>query len=89
MLFRVLIWDVIVSIVINLSSPVAKLLHHDVASPAHGSYLGKYSIYFHAFLLTLSSKFQIIVPHGEPVTLDSFVAWRERYEAELALERAK
>ncbi|KAG2328545.1 hypothetical protein Bca52824_011273 [Brassica carinata] len=26
---------------------------------------------------------------GEPVTLETFVAWRERYEAELALERAK
>ncbi|XP_042468188.1 RWD domain-containing protein 1-like [Zingiber officinale] len=36
-----------------------------------------------------ASKDEIIVPHGEPVTLDSFVAWRERYEAELALERAK
>ncbi|KAG2292093.1 hypothetical protein Bca52824_038762 [Brassica carinata] len=31
----------------------------------------------------------VIVPHGEPVTLETFVAWRERYEAELALERAK
>lgn len=33
--------------------------------------------------------FQIIVPHGEPVTVDTFLAWRERFEAELALERAK
>ena len=32
---------------------------------------------------------QVIIPHGEPVTLETFVAWRERYEAELALERAK
>ncbi|CAN6827530.1 unnamed protein product, partial [Brassica oleracea] len=32
---------------------------------------------------------EVIVPHGEPVTLETFVAWRERYEAELALERAK
>lgn len=32
---------------------------------------------------------QIIVPHGEPVTIDTFMAWRERFEAELALERAK
>ncbi|KAE8699444.1 anoctamin-7-like [Hibiscus syriacus] len=33
--------------------------------------------------------FQVIVPHGEPVTIDTFSAWRERFEAELALERAK
>nr|VDC71130.1 unnamed protein product [Brassica rapa] len=32
---------------------------------------------------------EVIIPHGEPVTLETFVAWRERYEAELALERAK
>ncbi|XP_010545629.1 PREDICTED: RWD domain-containing protein 1 [Tarenaya hassleriana] len=32
---------------------------------------------------------EVIVPHGEPVTVDTFLAWRERYEAELALERAK
>jgi hypothetical protein len=32
---------------------------------------------------------EVIVPHGEPVTLETFLAWRERYEAELALERAK
>ncbi|PWA34757.1 ubiquitin-conjugating enzyme family protein [Artemisia annua] len=31
----------------------------------------------------------VIVPHGEPVTIDTFLAWRDRYEAELALERAK
>ncbi|CAL9775612.1 uncharacterized protein LOC135645226 [Musa acuminata AAA Group] len=34
-------------------------------------------------------KDEIIVPHGEPVTVESFVSWRERFEAELALERAK
>ncbi|KAI3463284.1 hypothetical protein Pfo_019947 [Paulownia fortunei] len=31
----------------------------------------------------------IIVPYGEPVTNDTFLAWHERFEAELALERAK
>ncbi|XAR49960.1 hypothetical protein NMG60_11004149 [Bertholletia excelsa] len=36
-----------------------------------------------------SAKDDIIVPHGEPVTVDTFLAWRERFEAELALERAK
>ncbi|XWS20184.1 hypothetical protein CRYUN_Cryun31cG0078200 [Craigia yunnanensis] len=35
------------------------------------------------------SFFQVIVPHGEPVTVDTFLVWRERFEAELALERAK
>ncbi|KAH6830741.1 peptidase M20/M25/M40 family protein [Perilla frutescens var. hirtella] len=35
------------------------------------------------------AKDEIIIPHGEPVTVDSFLAWRERFEAELALERAK
>ncbi|KAK1312212.1 hypothetical protein QJS10_CPA07g00906 [Acorus calamus] len=35
------------------------------------------------------SKEDIIIPHGEPVTVESFIAWRERFEAELALERAK
>ncbi|KAL3511712.1 hypothetical protein ACH5RR_024429 [Cinchona calisaya] len=35
------------------------------------------------------TKDEIIVPHGEPVTIDTFLAWRERFEAELALERAK
>ncbi|KAI5651206.1 hypothetical protein M9H77_37211 [Catharanthus roseus] len=35
------------------------------------------------------AKDEIIVPHGEPVTADTFMAWRERFEAELALERAK
>ncbi|KAL8118705.1 uncharacterized protein LOC141723915 isoform X1 [Apium graveolens] len=35
------------------------------------------------------AKDEIIVPHGEPVTVDTFLAWRERFEAELALERAK
>ena len=39
--------------------------------------------------LSLNFLIQVIVPHGEPVTLETFVAWRERYEAELALERAK
>ncbi|KAA8540309.1 hypothetical protein F0562_024128 [Nyssa sinensis] len=34
-------------------------------------------------------KDDIIVPHGEPVTVDTFLAWRERFEAELALEKAK
>ncbi|XP_010262224.1 PREDICTED: RWD domain-containing protein 1 isoform X2 [Nelumbo nucifera] len=36
-----------------------------------------------------TAKDDIIVPHGEPVTVDTFLAWRERFEAELALERAK
>lgn len=36
-----------------------------------------------------AAKEDIIIPHGEPVTVDTFLAWRERYEAELALERAK
>ncbi|PKA61247.1 hypothetical protein AXF42_Ash006144 [Apostasia shenzhenica] len=36
-----------------------------------------------------SAKDEIVVPHGEPVTFDTFLAWRERFEAELALERAK
>ncbi|GAB2293412.1 hypothetical protein Dimus_027613 [Dionaea muscipula] len=35
------------------------------------------------------AKEDIIVPHGEPVTVETFTAWRERFEAELALERAK
>ncbi|MBA0817677.1 hypothetical protein Gohar_027809, partial [Gossypium harknessii] len=30
----------------------------------------------------------VIVPHGEPVTVDTFSQWRERFEAELELERA-
>lgn len=34
-------------------------------------------------------KDEVIVPHGEPVTVETFLAWRERFEAELALERAK
>ncbi|KAG0576046.1 hypothetical protein KC19_5G050800 [Ceratodon purpureus] len=34
-------------------------------------------------------KEQVVEPHGEVVTVDSFVAWRDRYEAEIALERAK
>lgn len=36
-----------------------------------------------------AAKNDIIVPHGEPVTVETFMAWRERFEAELALERAK
>ncbi|XP_068651928.1 uncharacterized protein [Aristolochia californica] len=36
-----------------------------------------------------AEKDEVIVPHGEPVTVDTFLAWRERFEAELALERAK
>nr|KJB18561.1 hypothetical protein B456_003G060200 [Gossypium raimondii] len=36
-----------------------------------------------------STKDEVIIPHGEPVTVDTFLAWRERFEAELALERAK
>ncbi|XP_024448016.1 uncharacterized protein LOC7470594 isoform X3 [Populus trichocarpa] len=32
---------------------------------------------------------EVIVPHGEPVTVETFLAWREIFEAELALERAK
>ncbi|KAF5745192.1 RWD domain-containing protein 1 [Tripterygium wilfordii] len=35
------------------------------------------------------AKDDVIIPHGEPVTVDTFMAWRERFEAELALERAK
>lgn len=44
---------------------------------------------FYLKLLDVDSLFQVIVPHGEPVTVDTFLAWRERFEAELALERAK
>ncbi|KVH92984.1 RWD domain-containing protein, partial [Cynara cardunculus var. scolymus] len=36
-----------------------------------------------------ASDLAITVPHGEPVTVETFLAWRERFEAELALERAK
>ncbi|KAL8458449.1 hypothetical protein ACS0TY_036095 [Phlomoides rotata] len=36
-----------------------------------------------------AAKDEIIVPHGEPVTVETFLAWREKFEAELALERAK
>lgn len=35
------------------------------------------------------TKDDIIIPHGEPVTVETFFAWRERFEAELALQRAK
>ncbi|XP_020098790.1 RWD domain-containing protein 1 isoform X2 [Ananas comosus] len=38
---------------------------------------------------TDTAKDDVIIPHGEPVTVESFIAWRERFEAELALERAK
>nr|GEX33211.1 RWD domain-containing protein 1-like isoform X1 [Tanacetum cinerariifolium] len=36
-----------------------------------------------------ADKDEITVPHGEPVTVETFLAWRERFEAEMALERAK
>lgn len=36
-----------------------------------------------------ADKDEITEPHGEPVTVETFLAWRERFEAELALERAK
>ncbi|KAL5062789.1 hypothetical protein RYX36_024526 [Vicia faba] len=36
-----------------------------------------------------AAKEDIVIPHGEPVTVETFLAWRERFEAELALERAK
>ncbi|GAU27386.1 hypothetical protein TSUD_356210 [Trifolium subterraneum] len=36
-----------------------------------------------------AAKEDIVIPHGEAVTVESFLAWRERFEAELALERAK
>ncbi|KAH8520867.1 hypothetical protein Peur_039655 [Populus x canadensis] len=36
-----------------------------------------------------AAKDDVIVPHGEPVTVETFLAWREIFEAELALERAK
>ncbi|KAF4362085.1 hypothetical protein CsatB_012262 [Cannabis sativa] len=36
-----------------------------------------------------ATKDDVIIPHGEPVTVETFLAWRERFEAELALERAK
>ncbi|KAK6795948.1 hypothetical protein RDI58_009403 [Solanum bulbocastanum] len=36
-----------------------------------------------------AKKEEVIVPHGEAVTIETFLAWRERFEAELALERAK
>lgn len=36
-----------------------------------------------------ADKDEIIVPRGEPVTVETFLAWREKFEAELALERAK
>ncbi|CAN1168637.1 RWD domain-containing protein 1 [Linum perenne] len=36
-----------------------------------------------------ATKDDVIIPHGEPVTVETFLAWREKFEAELALERAK
>ncbi|GMY34532.1 RWD domain-containing protein 1-like [Fagus crenata] len=36
-----------------------------------------------------AAKDDVVIPHGEPVTIETFLAWRERFEAELALERAK
>lgn len=36
-----------------------------------------------------AAKEDVIIPHGEAVTVQTFLAWRERFEAELALERAK
>ncbi|CAN6570837.1 unnamed protein product [Malus baccata var. baccata] len=35
-----------------------------------------------------AAKDDVIIPHGEPVTVETFLAWREMFEAELALERA-
>lgn len=37
----------------------------------------------------VAAKDEVIVPHGEAVTVETFLAWRERFEAELALEKAK
>nr|XP_043627132.1 RWD domain-containing protein 1-like [Erigeron canadensis] len=37
----------------------------------------------------VAAKDEITVPHGEPVTIETFLAWREKFEAEMALERAK
>ncbi|MCO5566444.1 hypothetical protein L7F22_020121 [Adiantum nelumboides] len=34
-------------------------------------------------------KDEVIELHGEAVTVETFLAWRERFEAELALERAR
>ncbi|CAM8909695.1 hypothetical protein QQ045_010587 [Rhodiola kirilowii] len=36
-----------------------------------------------------TEKEEVVVPHGEIVTVETFLAWRERFEAELALEKAK
>lgn len=35
------------------------------------------------------AKEEVIEKHGEVVTVESFMAWRDRYEAEIALEKAK
>lgn len=34
-------------------------------------------------------KEEVYVAHGEVVTMENFVLWRDRYEAEIALEKAK
>ncbi|KAF3341496.1 RWD domain-containing protein 1 [Carex littledalei] len=39
--------------------------------------------------VTAKPEDEVIMPHGEAVTTESFLAWREQFEAELALERAK
>lgn len=37
----------------------------------------------------VEEKEEVYEPHGEVVTGENFLAWRERFEAELALEKAK
>ncbi|XP_048590881.1 RWD domain-containing protein 1-like [Brassica napus] len=39
--------------------------------------------------LTMPNRMSYLDICGEPVTLETFMAWRKRFEAELALERAK
>ncbi|CAI5537604.1 unnamed protein product [Closterium sp. Naga37s-1] len=34
-------------------------------------------------------KEEVIEPHGLPVTVETFTEWRDRFEAEIALEKAK
>lgn len=36
-----------------------------------------------------TEKEEVIEKHGEVVTVESFLAWRDRFEAEIALEKAK
>jgi len=36
-----------------------------------------------------TEKEEVVEKHGEVVTVESFVAWRDRFEAEIALEKAK